>query len=80
MQSSLQLPSITAKIAMVLLSSIDDAVIITLSKLGIPVPGLQGLSTILMTITVCFWLYRLLRFVSRCDRRLIWPRLCDALK
>ncbi len=62
------LPSLLAKAAVVLLSCLDDALVVILSKLGITVPGLQGLSTLLMAITVGFWLYRLLRFMSCRDR------------
>jgi hypothetical protein len=77
MQSSLTdtLQSIVEKAAIVLLSCIDDALIMTLSKLGISLPGLQFVSTVLITITVGFWLYRLLRFVS-CHYRL--HQLCAA--
>ena len=59
------LQSIVEKAAIVLLSCIDDALIMTLSKLGISLPGLQFVSPVLITITVCVWLYRILRFVSR---------------
>ena len=62
------LPSLLAKAAVVLLSCLDDALLVVLSKLGLTVPGLQGLSTLLMAITVCFWLYRLLRLMICRDR------------
>lgn len=71
MQSSLTdtLQSLFAKVAILLLSCVDDALIMALSKLGVSLPGLQCLSTVLVTLTVCFWLYRLLRFVQRRYRR-----------
>ena len=67
MQSSLTdtLQSLFEKAAILLLSCIDDALMVMLSKLGVSLPGLQCLSTVLITITICFWLYRLLRFVHR---------------
>ncbi|NEQ42328.1 MAG: hypothetical protein F6K00_01710 [Leptolyngbya sp. SIOISBB] len=67
MQSSLTdtLQSLFEKAAILLLSCVDDALIMALSKLGVSLPGLQCLSAVLVTLTVCFWLYRLLRFVHR---------------
>lgn len=67
MQSSLTatLQSLCQKAAILLLSCIDDALIMMLSKLGVSLPGLQCLSTVLVILTICFWLYRLLRFVHR---------------
>jgi len=48
-----------------LLSCVDDVLIVSLSKLGVTLPGLQWLSTVLLTVTVLFWLYRIGRFLYR---------------
>ena len=63
------LQPLVEKAAILLLSGIDDALILTLSKVGIALPGLQVLSTLLLTMTVCFWLYRLLCFLRRHARQ-----------
>lgn len=54
--------------AMLLLSCLDDALIVSLSKLGVPLPGGQWLSSALLTITVLFWLYRIVCFCRRYER------------
>lgn len=67
MQTSLtsDLPSLLQKGAIVLLSCVDDAIVMTLGKLGVSLPGLQVLSTILITVSICFWVYRIGRFLYR---------------
>jgi len=51
--------------ALLFLSCLDDVLIVSLSKLGVTLPGLPWLSTGLLTVTVLFWLYRIGRFLHR---------------
>lgn len=57
------LTSILQKGSIFLLSFVDDAIVMTLGKLGVSLPGLHCLSTILITVSVCFWIYRIVKLL-----------------
>lgn len=49
----------------ILLSCLDDALLLSLSKIGISLPWLQGLSYFLLAATIAYWTFRLIRFLHR---------------
>ena len=61
-------PNLLSQGAMLLLSCLDDALIVLLSQLGIPLPGEQWWRPILLTLTGLLWLYRLARCCQRSDQ------------
>ena len=46
-----------------LMSFLDDALLLGLSQLGVNLPWLQWLSTILLSATILYWSFRLARFL-----------------
>lgn len=48
-----------------LFSFLDDALLLGLTKLGVSLPWLQGLSIILFSATLLYWSLQILRFVHK---------------
>lgn len=47
----------------ILLSFVDDALLLGLSKFGISFPGFQWLSVLLLSATLLYWSWRILQFL-----------------
>lgn len=47
----------------ILLSLLDDALLLGLSRIGISLPWLQWLSLILLSATLAYWAWRILHFL-----------------
>lgn len=47
----------------ILLSFLDDALLLGLTQIGINLPWLQWLSLVLMSATLIYWSFRLVRFL-----------------
>lgn len=49
----------------IILSFLDDALLLGLTKIGVSLPWLQWLSMALLSITILYWTLRIARFLSQ---------------
>lgn len=54
-----------SKLAPLALSFADDLLVIGLSRLGISLPGIAWIGPLLLTVTLLFWLTRLIHYGAK---------------
>jgi hypothetical protein len=75
---SLKVPSALVQIGFFLLSLLDDAAILGLSRLGIHIPGLNFLGAIVVLAIVAHWMWQLgHHLIDRGERRFSLSSIVD---